>query len=137
MKKRVTLPSLQEITRNTVAAFTNSFEGNPTMGAASSSVATETLSPNEAADLLQTALETRLDGPALSQNKQWDIPRKLLRILPPMNKWFFIYGLIDCAIQLAQSIGPTRVADGLRSALQRLACESDDEYFQWKAVCHE
>lgn len=120
--KNVTLPGLQEITRNTISAHLY-YE---------SSTGTSILT--EAADLLQEALETRLDDAPRSPNNQWDRTRSFVRRVPELNTWYFMYGLLDCAIQLAQAFGPSRVPSGLRRALQRLAYTSTEEHFRWKAV---
>ena len=45
-----------------------------------------------------------------------------------------MYGLLDCTVQLAKAFGPGDAPLELRQTLQRLAYESNEEHFRWKAV---
>lgn len=123
-KDWITLPGLQEITRNTVSAHlqqdSNSLN-DPLV---------------EASQLIRKALETRLDDSPASQNNRFDWILRVSRLVPKLNKWYFTYGLLDCAIQLGRTFGPRMVVLDLQQTLHRLAFESIEEHFRWKAVSH-
>ena len=120
------MPGLGEITRNTVTTY---------------EIDRDACDPDEASKLLQSAFETRVDNTSVSANEHWDRVQAVVGRVPQLNKWFFTYGLFDCAIQLSQTLGPGLVASGLRRTLQRLAFESPEEHFRWKAIefflCHQ
>lgn len=118
----ITLPGLQEITRFSVSSH-SSYQPFNTVDLSIS-----------ASDLLQEALETRLDDSPAPPKSQWDWTWRVVRRLPVMNKWFFMYGLLDCTIQLAKAFGPANAPSALRQTLQRLAYESSEEHFRYKAV---
>ena len=87
-----------------------------------------------ASDLLGEALETRLDDSPAPRNDQWDWTWRVVRRVPVLNNWFFIYGLLDCTVQLANAFGPGNAPTALRQTLQKIAYESNEEHFRWKAV---
>ncbi|KAL8796524.1 MAG: hypothetical protein Q9195_001198 [Heterodermia aff. obscurata] len=121
-KRDLTLPALQEITRNTV-----SMRRQP-----DSDKITEALL--EASQLIQKVLETRLDDQIKPRIDRLDWIYRVSGRVPQLRNWDFTYGTLDCAIQLARAFGPSTVSPGLQQTIQRLVFESSDEYFRWKGV---
>ena len=121
-KKDLTLPALQEITRNTVSM----------RGQNCSEEITDALL--EASQLVQKVLETRFDDQIKPRNHRLDWIWRVSGQVPKLKNWDFTYGTLDCAIQLARAFGPSTVSLGLQQTIQRLVFESSDEYFRWKAV---
>lgn len=126
-KRDLTLPALQEITRNTV-----SMRGQHN----SDEIAVALL---EAAQLITKVLETRFDDQVRPRNNRLDWIRKVSGHVPKLKEWDFTYGTLDCAIQLARAFGPSTVSPstaspGLQQTIQRLVFDSSDQHFRWKAV---
>ena len=121
-KRDLTLPALQEITRKAVSLRR---QRGPEEIA-------HTLI--EASQLIQKVLETRLDDQITPRNSKSDWIRRVSGQVPKLGDWDFTYGTLDCAIQLSRAFGPGSLNPGLQDTIARLAFNSSDEYFRWKAV---
>ena len=121
-RRDLTLPALQEVTRNTVSMRRQH---------GSKETADALL---EASQLIQKVLETRLDDRIGSRNNEADWIRKISRRVPKLKGCDFKYGTLECAIQLAQAFGPNTVSQGLQQTIQRLIISPSEQYFRWKAV---
>lgn len=65
----------------------------------------------------------------------WNWPFARLRRGPPLlNKWYFFYGLLDCAAQLARQLGPGQLPAAFLGRLKRLMEETEFEEIRWKVT---
>ena len=88
----------------------------------------------EASEPLREAIGIRLEGSNATPNSQWDWTWRVVGRVPKLNKWFFAYGLLDCAVQLRQASDLEPAFISLQTTIRRLASESSDESLKWKAV---
>ena len=124
-KRDLTLPALQEATRNSISIRRQHDSNRTTDGLL------------EISQLIQKVLETLLDDQNMSRNNTLNLISKLPGHVPELKKLDFTYGTLDCAIQLARAFGPTSVSAGLQQTIQRLVfdcSDGSDQYFRWKAV---
>ncbi len=53
---------------------------------------------------------------------------------PSFDKYFYLYGLLDCATQLGRVVDHDRTPQPLRERMERIVRDSKDDSFRWKAV---
>ena len=126
----MSLLGLQELVRNatTVARLTATGEqGQNDANAEAISQVTE---------LLQELLATHIATTPPAGNSYWqDWPMaRLRRGPPPLNRYFFFYGLLDCSIQIAQCLLPSQIPEGLQQILAQLILDTGYKDFRWKTV---
>ncbi|KAL8717606.1 MAG: hypothetical protein Q9225_005160 [Loekoesia sp. 1 TL-2023] len=85
--------------------------------------------------LIQRLLESYIQEIPLRKGDPWNWPWAKLRLGPPsLNKWYFFYGLLDCAAQLARGLGPDWISARLLGMFARIMEESEFEEFRWKIL---
>ena len=55
---------------------------------------------------------------------------------PSLSRYFFLYGLLDCAAQLARILPPFRMEPGFGDRMIRIVGSRREPSFRWKAVSH-
>lgn len=85
------------------------------------------------ANLVQELLNAHFQTIPSRKVDPWNWPLARLRLGPPsMNKWYFFYGLLDCAAQVARHLEPEQMSPELLENLRQLMAESEFEEFRWK-----
>jgi len=92
----------------------------------------------KAADIMKLVLEllhTSIQEIPSRKSDAWNWPFARLRRGPPLlNKWYFFYGLLDCAAQLARQLRPGQLPAAFLGRLERLMEETEFEEFRWKVT---
>lgn len=85
--------------------------------------------------LIQRLLESYIQEIPLRKRDSWNWPWAKLGLGPPsLNKWYFFYGLLDCAAQLARGLGSGWISAKLLGTFARIMEESEFEEFGWKIL---
>ncbi|KAL8738320.1 MAG: hypothetical protein Q9181_000863 [Wetmoreana brouardii] len=124
------LPAIQELTRNATTVLATADTGNHDVE--------ELENVGMASDVVrfvQELLRIHIRAIPSRRSDAWDWPLARFRRGPPlMNKWYFFYGLLDCAAQLARHLRPQQMPADVLGGLERLMNEADFEEFRWKVV---
>ncbi|KAL8704700.1 MAG: hypothetical protein Q9201_002162 [Fulgogasparrea decipioides] len=124
------LPAIQELTRNAISVLATADTGNHDVEELENvEMATDVV------NLVQELLRIHIRAIPSRRSDAWNWPLARFRRGPPlMNKWYFFYGLLDCAAQLARHLLPEQMPADLLGGLERLMNEADFEEFRWKVV---
>ncbi|KAL8708755.1 MAG: hypothetical protein Q9220_006397 [cf. Caloplaca sp. 1 TL-2023] len=124
------LPALQEFTRNAATMFSRGNAAGPRNRDTS-----DIRHANQIVELVQELLMVYSQEIPSRNDDYWNWPLARLRRGPPsLNKWYFFYGLLDCASQVAGYLKPGQISDELLRVLVRLLRISDFEEFRWKVL---
>ncbi|KAL8951014.1 MAG: hypothetical protein Q9222_002990 [Ikaeria aurantiellina] len=128
--RHLNLPALQEFTRNAAVLFARSHAVEPNDRNPS-----DVNRANQVVELVQELLMAYSQEIPSRKDNYGNWPRARTRRGPPsMNKWYFFYGLLDCAKQLAGYLEPGHFSNDLILVLGRLLRTSDFEEFRWKVL---
>ncbi|KAI4090550.1 MAG: hypothetical protein LQ344_004691 [Seirophora lacunosa] len=118
------LPTIQEITRRA----TTSIKTSPDV------IEPEAISQvTKDVKLVQELLNTHFQSIPSRKSDPWNWPLARLRLGPPMmNKWYFFYGLLDCAVQVSRHVEPENISSDFVRNLKQLMAETEFEEFRWK-----
>lgn len=84
---------------------------------------------------MQELLKTYLEEIPSRRRDSWNWPLTQLGLGPPsLNKWYFFYGLLDCAAQLLRYLQPEQVPIRLRRTFAEIVQKSEFEEFRWKII---
>lgn len=82
---------------------------------------------------MQELLNTHFQSIPSRKSDPWNWPLARLRLGPPMmNKWYFFYGLLDCAVQVSRHVEPENISSDFVRNLKQLMAETEFEEFRWK-----
>ncbi|KAL8825689.1 MAG: hypothetical protein Q9170_007696 [Blastenia crenularia] len=126
--QHLNLPAVQEITRRATtllkenSAMVEDDENLEALEAATADV-----------KLVQELLNSNIQEIPSRRKDSWNWPLARLRQGPPsMNKWYFFYGLLDCAAQLARRLPSDQISTNLLKTFARIMEESEFEELRWK-----
>jgi len=124
------LPAIQELTRNATTSLAECDNKSQ-----NDNVSREV---EKAADIIKLVFELlHVSFQEIPSRKSdaWNWPFARLRRGPPLlNKWYFFYGLLDCAAQLARHLRPGQLPAPFLRRLERLMEETEFEEFRWKVT---
>jgi len=137
--QHLSLPGVQELIRNAIT--TGKRKLAQTSGGEDQSGDVVAVDESEKAvfevtKFLQELLTTHIASTPSASNAYWqDWPMaRLRRGPPPLDKWHFFFGLLDCAVQLARYLPPSQIPERLQSVLAQLMLDTGFEGFRGKTV---